>query len=451
MPVTGRLEAARRRRCPAWLWAGFVCALAPGAGAAERVLSLDLALRTSLANHPSIAVTLQAERASEARVGQAFAGYLPSVAYNLGYTRRTANCVSQPGSFSCDSLPNARAGFDTFNFFQAGVSIVQPLWDFGRTDHGHSAARVGVEAAREQGRATRYGLVQDVKLAYYNVLAQQELIKVAEENLAQQRKHLEQAEGLLAAGTKTRIDVAQSLSDVANAELALIRSRNNHQNAKIALLSTMGESQSGTDYTVEALFAPPLEEETLPTESVLQAAETGRADLRALLAQARQQDASILAARSNYWPALSLQFGPTFGGTSVGSLSTNFAATVTLSVPGSGFNPYYTYHQVAELHATARAARATASKLRNELRAEVQTARFALASAKQAIAASERALAAARERLELAEGRYAAGTGTMLELSDAQTALVQSRAARIQADYDISVARAQLTKALGRE
>jgi outer membrane protein len=50
----------------------------------------------------------------------------------------------------------------------------------------------------------------------------------------------------------------------------------------------------------------------------------------------------------------------------------------------------------------------------------------------------------------LAEGRYDAGVGNVIELGDAQVALTSAEVQAVQADYNISSARAQLLNALGR-
>jgi outer membrane protein len=65
--------------------------------------------------------------------------------------------------------------------------------------------------------------------------------------------------------------------------------------------------------------------------------------------------------------------------------------------------------------------------------------------------AVEDAFINARLQLRLAEGRYETGTGSVIELTDAQTALTSAAGQRVLADYNLAVARAQLTRALGRE
>ena len=58
-------------------------------------------------------------------------------------------------------------------------------------------------------------------------------------------------------------------------------------------------------------------------------------------------------------------------------------------------------------------------------------------------------VAQAQENLELAEGRYQAGVGSIVELTDAQAALTSARAQQVRAGYDLATARARLTRAVG--
>ncbi len=72
-------------------------------------------------------------------------------------------------------------------------------------------------------------------------------------------------------------------------------------------------------------------------------------------------------------------------------------------------------------------------------------------ASKEAVEVSNEAKAAAAERLRLAEGRYQAGAGSVIELSDAQVAFTQAGAQVAQATFTLAASRARLVAALGRE
>jgi outer membrane protein TolC len=53
--------------------------------------------------------------------------------------------------------------------------------------------------------------------------------------------------------------------------------------------------------------------------------------------------------------------------------------------------------------------------------------------------------------LRLARSRAEAGTGTQLDVLDAETSLTQARTTQVQALHDYAVARARLERAIGQD
>ena len=60
-------------------------------------------------------------------------------------------------------------------------------------------------------------------------------------------------------------------------------------------------------------------------------------------------------------------------------------------------------------------------------------------------------LAEADEALREARARAEAGTGTQLDVLDAETSLTQARTTNVQALHDYAAARAKLERAIGEE
>ena len=86
-----------------------------------------------------------------------------------------------------------------------------------------------------------------------------------------------------------------------------------------------------------------------------------------------------------------------------------------------------------------------------QVRFDVEQAQATLLGNKESVVAAQDAVDNAREQLRLAEGRYQAGVGTIIELSDAQVQLTNAAAQLVQAQYNLSTARARLLAALGRQ
>jgi outer membrane protein len=125
-------------------------------------------------------------------------------------------------------------------------------------------------------------------------------------------------------------------------------------------------------------------------------------------------------------------------------------AYVGLSLVWPLFQGGLTAGQVKEAEGNLGVADAQLEQERLQVRLDVEQARLALRTYKVAIVTADEALTNARYQLKLAEKRYAAGVGNIIELGDAQVAVTSASTQRVQADYNLATARAQLLTALGR-
>src|SRR5262249_45689166 len=147
---------------------------------------------------------------------------------------------------------------------------------------------------------------------------------------------------------------------------------------------------------------------------------------------------------------LGLNLGPTFTGTDITALTTNFTVTLQLTYPAAGVNPLLIAGQVHEARANRELLLEQERALRNTVRLEATNARAQVIAARQALIAARKLLEAARQRRDLAEGRYQAGVGAILELSDAELGFENARLQEVRAVLDLQQARARLERAAGR-
>src|SRR5438445_161889 len=123
--------------------------------------------------------------------------------------------------------------------------------------------------------------------------------------------------------------------------------------------------------------------------------------------------------------------------------SWNFGAAVNISRSNSGL----TTAQVGEAKAILANLRATEEATRQNVTLEVRTALLNLRQQAESIVVADKGLQQARENLALAEGRYKTGVGNIIELTDAQVALVSAEASRVQALVGYRTALATLARA----
>jgi outer membrane protein len=423
-----------------------------------RTVTLEEAERAAAAQRPDIRLADANVAAGVARDEQARAPLLPQVKLDALYERTTGNRPQKPGR--TNHYPNT---FDTYNWYDAQASVSQLVWDFGQSPNRWRAARTRAVALGDSARSTRLQAIADVRTAYFRASAQKSLVAVARGTLGNRQRHLEQIRGFVHAGTRPDIDLAQAIADEANARVQVIRSDNNYAVARAELNQAMGTT-GDTDYDVAEATLPPQPGETSPVGALIDEAIRARPDVAAMEAQLRAQELTVKATRGGYWPALNLIAGAETAGQS-------FQTKQVLNNFGTGLMPYggmawnlfggvqltwqvfqglLTRGQVHEAGANLEGLRAQHDALVQQVWVAVEQAALAVRASQEALLASGEALKGAQARLRMADGRYAAGVGSIIELSDAELAAELAAAQEVSAEYDLATARAALCLALGR-
>ena len=84
-----------------------------------------------------------------------------------------------------------------------------------------------------------------------------------------------------------------------------------------------------------------------------------------------------------------------------------------------------------------------------QIELDVRTAYSTFLEAREVLDSQQKVQEEADEALRLARARADAGTGTQLDVLDAENSLTQARTTQIQALHDYAVARARLERAIG--
>ncbi len=429
-------------------WLVLLSASAVSAPAASPLLTLDQALATAREHQPQILEAQATAQAARARADQARASLLPQLNGQASYSRSTANFVARPGSLPRNLTQGTTSSqWTTYGFYNFGVSADQLLWDFGATPDRWRAARESAASQQEAERSTFLQAMDAVRQAFFTARANRGLVTVAQETLANQDRHLKQVEAFVEVGTQPEIALAQSRADRANAQVQLITAQNNYETAKAQLNQAMGVEQS-TDYDVADDAFPAVPGEDEGTEALLSEALATRPDLAAATRTVHAQELTVRSMRGSFWPSLSASTGFTEAGGTLDAMAWNWNAALSLSVPL--FRGGLTRAQLTEAEATLRALTAQAEVVRQQIRLDIEQARLAVKAARAALDASGEALLNANEQLRLAEGRYEAGVGNIIELGDAQVAQTSAAQQKVQAEYKLAAARAQLLRAIGR-
>lgn len=423
---------------------------AAGVHAEEKKLSLHECVEIALKNQPTIRAARANIDAGQGRETQAASPYFPQVSASTGYSESR-------------QLGGALGGESTTKSYTTTLQVNQLLYDFGKTGNAYDAARWSTRSSEQDAERVSQEVVLNVKQAFFALLQADKLVEVAQKTVEQTESHLNQARAFFRAGSKPRFDVTRAEVDVNNAKLSLINAKSSVRIRTIALNNAMGVDPGQATQIADAL--PPVP--PLPTLEQAQAeALKGRPEFTKAEADIEAAKARVKAERSNYLPTLSAsgaynwshgttetEFGgqslPGFSGQSIQSdIQNSWNAGVTLTVPL--FQGGQTRGRVSEARANLLVLEAQRDTIRQSILLELNQAFADIEGSVARVDVMESTVKKARENLELAQGRYEAGIGPYIEVTDAQLAAVNAETDHIQALYDYQLAAARLLKAVGR-
>jgi outer membrane protein len=425
----------------------FIFPLHPAHGEAK--LTLQDCIDRALKNQPSLLAARANIDAGMGRETQAASPYFPQVTASTGYNESR-------------QLGGALGGETTSKSYTTTLQVNQLIYDFGKTGNTYDAARWGTRSSEQDAERVRQEVVLNVKQAFFALLQAEQLVAVAEKTVEQTESHLSQAQAFFRAGSRPRFDVTRAEVDVNNAKLSLINAKNSVRIRTIALNNAMGTDPGQATHISDVLPQVP----PLPSlEQALADALKNRPEYNKSGADIEAAKARVKAEESNYRPSLSASgaynwahgttetdFGgqalPGFSGQSIQSdIQDSWNAGITLTVPL--FQGGLTRGRVSEARASLLALEAQRIMIKQSILLELNQAFADLEGATARVEVMESTVKKAQENLALAQGRYEAGIGPYIEVTDAQLSAVNAETDYIQALNDYQLAVARLLKAIG--
>lgn len=410
-------------------------------------ITFDEAVKRAEANDPAYAVSMgDAETAALDRT-MARTALLPSVVYHNQalYTQSNGqrNSAGQTGSQQAPIFIANNAVHE----YASQVSINETI---GLA--GYAAARKADAAtarAAAELEVARRGLLAAVSNLYYGVIAADNKHTVAERaqkeaedfgRLTSERE--KQRESAHADVLKAQLEQQQRQRDAEDARLTAEKVR-----LELAVLLFPNPRTAFELVPGDAAQAIPARDDAE------RAAAKSNAELKSALAAMKESNADVIAARAAYLPDIALNYtygidAPQFavnGPDRVNNLG--YSASVTIDVPV--WDWLATQHKVKQSEIRRDAARVALTASQSRAVAQFEETYREAATAREQLASLDASVETATESLRLTKMRYTSGEATVLEVVDAQNAMVAAENAREDGRVRYQAARVELMTLTG--
>ncbi|HKS04915.1 MAG TPA: TolC family protein [Gemmatimonadaceae bacterium] len=398
------------------------------------VVSLAEARRRAASTDPSaVAARADLTTASWERRTARSDLFTPSVTAGLGFTR-----FSEPFfNFGTGAItPNATNATLQVNYTVLGAGKFAEL----------RRANASIESAEAAQEASRFQVALAADAAYFSVLADRELSRVAADRLKRAEEQFGLARVRVIEGEAIASDSLRLLLEVNRARLGTLQRDSALRVSQLRLGRNIGLSGPADAAPADSVAprALPISEDAAVGE--LRARGPGTTAARA---RERRADAVVAAERAGYWPDLLV-------GATTGTYDseffpsalkrTQFAITVSIPIWDGGQRELGIARARMQRDVT-RAEREHTERIASEA---MSAAYRGYETARASIELTRVGVAVATENFRVQRTRYREGATTSLDLIEAQVGLSEAEADAVQARYAARLALAHIEALLGR-
>jgi outer membrane protein len=418
--------------------------LVPGSISAQsRSITLAAAIHLSEQAQPAVVRAVGAVSTAAAQRRSAWGSYLPSVTAGS-----SASDFYSEGPSRVDPVTGqVISGSTTNRSVSTSLSASMDLFTGFRRGAENRAAKAGQTAAEASLIDARFQQALATTNQFFNALAAAQLVKVREASVRRAEEQLKVSVNKLQAGSATRSDTLRSRVTLGSANLDLIQAGTALATAEAELARLVGQTgrlQAADDSAFYQVVAP------LDTVAVRTEAEAQSPLVRSTVAEADAARAGLSAAKSAYWPSLTLGGSTSWNATGANEYDLLNQRQLTLGLRWNLFDRFDRELGIAQQSADLDVADATAADSRREVASQLTAALAQLEAARSQIDISQTSVVAATEDLRVQQERYRLGASTIVDVLSSQEALNQAEVDVVVARFTYLRAKAQIEALIGR-
>jgi outer membrane protein TolC len=313
---------------------------------------------------------------------------------------------------------------------QAGL----PLFTGGKITSVIHQAQAGSRAAADMASDTDDDVVLEAERGYLSVLLTREAVEMNEAALRSYKEHLEHAQSAFRQGTAAKYDIIRAEAAVAEQEKRLTDAKNQSALAEAALRSMLALDDATPVNIGGNLFEI---SEDIDLNQAMSAAVQSSPILRALKEKIAAGRSAVHAQKADYLPHITAIAGRELVTNKLAQTDPTWfvGARATLTLFDGGERQ----GRVAEARSQLHSSDFEYHHAEDQIRLAVRSAYLDLQSRRQQLASARKTAQLAAESLRLATKRFEVGTGTSLEVLDANVSLTGAQIGVQQALYGIDL------------
>ncbi len=414
---------------------------------AQEVLTLERAIRSGLENNFGIRIAENDEEVAMNNNRAGNAGMLPTLDVEAGKSYQKQNIdLDIQGSEGTFNISRDWAKSDRFG---ASAQLNWTIFD----GLGMFMSKGRLQALEQWGELNTQQIVQntvaEIQIAYYQIILEEERLKVLDENLEISQRRMDFARNRYEVGKGSKLDYLSAQVDFNSDQSLLIQQRERIQNAKVDLNVILARDVN-TDFTIgEGIKV----DEDLQYDELAEQLDRSNPEILKALQDHNVAYYEFRERQANRYPSISLDVSYNYStqDNEAGQLRSSTFDGVGYGVTARWniFNGFNTNRQVQNARIEHRSTLLVLEETKLLLAGDLRKIYNNYLNNLQLEELEEESLIVAKENEEIAIERFRLGASNSLELREAQRNLVSANSRLLNAKFSTKLAEIELLRLTG--
>jgi outer membrane protein len=427
--------------------------LAAGISFGQKSLTLNEAISIALHRNTTLQTSDNNLKTAQKTAETAYGTLLPTVSASGGWS--WSHETSNGGQVSINSiLVNTNNNTTDSRQFDASLASNWTLYDGLSNYSVINQNKNSFESAKLAFEKLKQDIIFQTISYYYDLLDNEELLKVKEDDLKWNQKNLETVNARNSLGAVTMADVYSQQVKVGNAELALITAKNTYETSKNNILYYLG-----LDVLENYDFKNPVADKKAENENIAKdysdisdlvaKALIARADYKSKKIDLQNSYESIKQAKSGYLPTLTNNMSYGVRGNSLSTMfdSRTFSVGLSLNVPI--FSGWSVENKVEAAQVASLNKEIEVSDLERTIKLNLQKNYLDLIAAEKQLDVCKKNIVSAEESRKINEEKYSLGSGILLDVMQSNTDFTTAQTNLVNAQFSYEKLKYQIKYLIG--
>jgi outer membrane protein len=423
-------------------------------------LTLNDCIEIALQNNTNLNTSRNMARLAELNVRGSYSNILPTISADASGGRLKWGKSTYLADVLVGFTPDSQAIYEqrtvtsdarSRNSYSASLTINQNILDGGYWWNNIRMNKIQNEAGKQDLIYSENQVIKIVSQYFYDLLKNKKLLEVYSLAVTRSQDQVNRTQSMYEIGSVAQVDVYRAQVNLGQDQIQYYQQKNTVDQSEQLLNLALGRDPlTAIEIDTTVSFKP----KVIILDDLLDESVKSQPALRSQELAVKSKELSVALAKSAYYPTLGARFRYSRDNEILDKIYTdlnlNWSYSIGIGLSWNLFNGFADHVNVQKSKIDLKNSRLDLADYKRNLRSDIRNLYNSYNALLEIVKIDQKSLEAAREEYRLANERYRLGSGTSLELREAQVNLTEAEQVLVAAEYNAIITYIELYEATGK-